>query len=35
MKEEAKIYAEYCNRNQIAAGGYDEMQIRMGKYIVS
>lgn len=35
MKEEAKIYAEYCIRNQIAAGGSDDWQIRLGKYIVS
>lgn len=31
MKEEAKIYAEYCIRNQIAAGGSDDWQIRLGE----
>ena len=30
MKEEAKIYAEYCIRNQIAAGGSDDWQLRLG-----
>ena len=35
MKEETKIYPEYCIRNQIAAGGSDDWQIRLGKYIVS
>ena len=35
MKEETKIYTEYCIRNQIAAGGSDDWQIRLGKYIVS
>ena len=35
MKEEAKIYADYCIPNQIAAGGSDDSQISLGKYIVS
>lgn len=35
MKEEPKIYTEYCIRNQIAAGGSGDWQIRLGKYIVS
>ena len=35
MKGETKIYTEYCIRNQIAAGGSDDWQIRLGKYIVS
>ena len=35
MKKETKIYTEYCIRNQIAAGGSDDWQIRLGKYIVS
>ena len=32
MKKETKIYTEYCIRNQIAAGGSDDWQIRLGKY---
>ena len=35
MKAKAKIYFEYGIRNQIAAGGSDDWQIRLGKYIVS
>lgn len=35
MKKETKIYTAYCIRNQIAAGGSDDWQIRLGKYIVS
>lgn len=35
MKAKAKIYFEYGIRNQIAAGGSDDRQIRLGKYIVS
>lgn len=35
MKESAKIYTEYCIRDQIAAGGSGDWQIRLGKYIVS
>ena len=35
MKEETKIYTECCILNQIAAGGSDDWQIRLGKYIVS
>jgi len=35
MKEEPKIYTEYCIRNQIAAGGSGDWQIRLGKYTVS
>lgn len=35
MKEETKIYTRCCILNQIAAGGSDDWQIRLGKYIVS
>ena len=35
MKAKAKIYFEYGIREQIAAGGSDDWQIRLGKYIVS
>jgi len=35
MKKETKIYTEYCIRNQIAAGGSDDWQIRLGKYVIS
>ena len=35
MKKETKIYTEYCIRNQIAAGGSGDWQIRLGEYIVS
>lgn len=35
MKAKAKIYFEYGIREQIAAGGSDDWQIRLGKYFVS
>lgn len=35
MKKETKIYTASCIRSQIAAGGSDDWQIRLGKYIVS
>ena len=35
MKKETKIYTEYCIRNQIAAGGSDDWQIRLGKYVIA
>ena len=35
MKEETKIYTRCCILNQIAAGGSDDWQIRLGTYIVS
>ena len=35
MKKETKIYTRCCILNQIAAGGSDDWQIRLGKYVIS